>query len=382
MSMIEQTSTATLDAVQAIAPSLAARATEIEAARALPADVVEELVAAGCFRTLVPRRFGGLEAELGTQLDVLETLARADGSVGWTVMIGSTIPAIFGQLPLASVDRVYADGPDLLGAGTFNPTGGATVASGGYRVDGQWSFASGCTHARWFVGHCVVDDGRMPPLRMMVMPIDDVEIVDTWSVSGLCGTGSHDVRAVDVFVPDEMTFSIFEETELDEPIVRIHELSLSTLEMASVAIGIAAGALDDVIALAAGKTPMFADTTLAGNPLSRFQLAEADAHLRAARALVHSDAAEAWAMAIDGAPFDDVVRARFRSSAIWATSAATTVVDTAYRAGGGTSLYRASPLQRRLRDVHALTQHFGVKLDTYTLAGAVLAGAEVDTSFL
>jgi alkylation response protein AidB-like acyl-CoA dehydrogenase len=323
MTIIEQTPTATLDAVQAMAPSLAARSAEIEAARALPTDVVGQLVAAGCFRTLAPRRFGGLEAELGTQLDVLETLARADGSVGWTV-----------------------------------------------------------THARWFVGHCVVDDGRMPPLRMMVMPIDDVEIVDTWSVSGLCGTGSHDVRAVDVFVPDEMTFSIFEETELDEPIVRIHELSLSTLEMASVAIGIAAGALDDVIALAAGKTPMFADTTLAGNPLFRFQLAEADAHLRAARALVHADAAEAWAMAIDGAPFDDVVRARFRSSAIWATSAATTVVDTAYRAGGGTSLYRASPLQRRLRDVHALTQHFGVKLDTYTLAGAVLAGAEVDTSFL
>ena len=87
-------------------------------------------------------------------------------------------------------------------------------------------------------------------------------------------------------------------------------------------------------------------------------------------------------MADDGAPFDDRARARIRSATTWITAAATRVVDVAYRAGGGTALYDSSPLQHRLRDMHTLEQHFGLKLDTYTLAGAVLAGQDVDTSFL
>jgi indole-3-acetate monooxygenase len=128
--------------------------------------------------------------------------------------------------------------------------------------------------------------------------------------------------------------------------------------------------------------PMFAETTLAANPLFRNQLGRAGAALRAARDTLRNTAAEAWTMALAGAEFDDETRARIRSTATWVVETAAGVVDTTYRAGGGTALYNSSPLQRRLRDIHTLTQHFGVKLDTYTLAGAVLAGQEVDTTFL
>jgi alkylation response protein AidB-like acyl-CoA dehydrogenase len=127
---------------------------------------------------------------------------------------------------------------------------------------------------------------------------------------------------------------------------------------------------------------MFADATLATNPLFRHQLGRADATLRAARCLLRQDADEAWQRAIDGEPFDDPARARLRTSATWIVDAAVSVVEMAYRAGGGTALYSTSPLQRRLRDIHALTQHFGVKLDTFTLGGAVIAGQDVDTTFL
>ncbi len=151
---------------------------------------------------------------------------------------------------------------------------------------------------------------------------------------------------------------------------------------AAVALGIASGALADVVDLAAGKVPMFADATLAANPLFRNQLGRADATVRAAQAALDRDAAEAWAMAASGSEFDDTVRARFRSMATWVVETAVGVVETAYRAGGGTALYDSSPLQRRLRDIHTLAQHFAVKLDTYTLAGAVVAGQEVDTTFL
>ncbi len=380
MTTVERLST--LDAVRALVPDIRARVDEIEQARTLPHDMVDNLVAAGCFRALVPRSHGGDELAFADALAVLEELAKADGSVGWTVMIGASAPALLGHLPAATFDAVYASGPDVIIAGTFNPMGAATPVDGGFRVSGRWSFASGCRHAHWFLAHCFVDDGRVPPLRMTVLPAADVEILDTWSTMGMRGTGSHDFTVDGVHVGSDWTFSIFEPPELDFTLLRIPELCLSTMAFGAVAVGIASGALDEVIALASGKVPMFADATLATNPLFRNQLGRASAALRAARATLVDAAQEAWQMALAGAEFDDQTRARLRSTTTWVAETAAEVVDTAYRAGGGTALYTSSPLQRRLRDIHTLTQHFGVKLDTFTLAGAVLAGQEVDTSFL
>ena len=128
--------------------------------------------------------------------------------------------------------------------------------------------------------------------------------------------------------------------------------------------------------------PLFAGASLAANPLFQNQLGEADARLRAARALLYAEAAEVWATALARDPFTPEHRARIRASGVWAADTAAAVVDMAYRAGGGSSLYRSSPLQRRLRDIHALTQHFAVKLDTFTKAGAVFAGQDIDLTFL
>jgi indole-3-acetate monooxygenase len=373
---------AILEAVRALSPLIAARGEEIERARRLPPDLVDVLREAGCFRSLVPRRLGGAGSMLDAHLEILRELARADGSVGWTVMIGSLAPVVLGSAARATFDEVYAGGPDVMGAGAFNPTGVATPVDGGYRASGRWAFASGCQHAEWFIAHCMVDDGRMPPLRMMLAPAADVEIIDTWTVSGLCGTGSHDFILDDVFVPERFTFSIFEPGQMEGPIGRIPELTLSSLAIANIALGIAEGALSEVTTLATGKVPMFAETTLAGNPLFRHRLGEADAHLRAAVALVDAEVASLWATAVAGHDLTPDTLAKARSAATWATTAAAEVVDVAYTMGGGSSLYLTSALQRRLRDVKAVTQHFAVKPDTLTLAGAVLAGQDVDLSFL
>jgi alkylation response protein AidB-like acyl-CoA dehydrogenase len=368
--------------VRSLTPAIAARSEEIEHARRLPPDLVGQLRDAGCFRMLVPRRAGGAEAELPDHYAMIRELARADGSVGWTVMIGSSAPVILGLLPAETFAAIYADSPDVVLAGAFKPTGVATPVDDGFHVTGRWAFASGCQHADWFIGHCMVDDGRSPPLRMMVLPPDDVEIVDTWTVSGLCGTGSHDFTVDGVFVPDGRTFSVFEDGGLDGPIGRIPELVFSSLAIANVAVGIAEGALAEVTTLASAKVPMFADATLAANPLFRYSLGETDAHLRAVRSVLDADAVTAWSTALSGAEFTPRLRAQLRATATWSTAAAARVVDAAYTAGGGSSLYASSPLQRRLRDAHAITQHFAVKADTLTLAGAVLAGQDVDLSFL
>jgi alkylation response protein AidB-like acyl-CoA dehydrogenase len=378
---VSETNTS-LEAVRTLAPAIVARSEEIERGRRVPPDLVGELTAAGCFRMLVPRSHGGAELDLPAEMRVIEELARADGSVGWTVMIGRSAPVVLGRLPRATFDAVYAEGPDVILGGTFNPSGVATPVDGGFRVTGQWSFASGCQHCHWFIAHCIVDDGRQPPIRMLVLPPADVEIKDTWSVSGLCGTGSHAFVVNDAFVPAERSFVLWDEPCLDVPLLRIPELSLSSLSIGAVAVGIAHGALGEVTDLATGKVPLFSDGTLASNPLFHNQLADADARLRAARTLLYTDAETAWATAVAGTPLTPDHRARIRATATWVTRTAASVVDMSYTAGGGSSLYSSSPLQRRLRDIHALTQHFGVKLDTFTTAGAVLVGQEVDLTFL
>jgi len=375
--------TATPDAVRSLLPRIAARGDEIERGRRLPPDLVDELVAAGCFRSLVPRSHGGSDAGLPAHMRLLGELAAADGSVGWTVMIGSQAPVIFGLLPRTTFDAIYDAGPDVVVAGAFNPTGTAIPVDGGFRVSGRWSFASGCQHAAWFLAHCLVHDGRMPPLRMAVLPAAEVKIEDTWWVSGLRGTGSHHFAVEDVFVADDHTMSIVEPRHcVDGPLWRIPELSASTLMVASVALGIARGAVDEIGALATGKVPAFAETALAANPLFQNQFGETEARLRAATAALYVEADAAWAKATAGTPLTPEDRARIRATATWVTRTAASIVDVAYTAGGGTSLYETSPLQRRLRDIHAVTQHFALKPDTFTLAGAVLTGQEPDISFL
>ncbi len=375
-------SVGTLEAVRALLPAIAARVGEIENGRRIPPDMVEDLKAAGCFRSLVPRGHGGDEHDLATHMRVLEELARTDGSVGWTVMIGASAPLVLGLLPEQTFEEMYAAGPDVVVGGTFNPTGSAVPTDGGYLASGRWTFASGCQHSDWFLAHCIVDDGRMPPIRMMVVPAADVDIVDTWRVSGLCGTGSHDFTTTDVFVPDAHTFQLGDHSAIDAPVMRMPELSLMTLQFAAVAIGIAQGALDDIAAIATAKFPAFAMETLATNALFRNRFGAADAELRAARALAYDEATTAWRTATDRVEFTLEQRARIRAAATWAVHAAASVVDVAYTDGGGTSIREDNPLQRRLRDVHALTQHFAIKPDTFTMAGALLVEQEVDTTFL
>ena len=330
--------------------------------------------------SILPPSHGGVGAELVPAMHALEALAAADASTAWTVMIGAGSWIDLAGLPRATFDALYADGPDAITAGAINPSGSIEAVDGGYRVSGRWAFASGCQHARWIFGDCIegVVDG-VPQLRIAVFSSDQVVIEDTWHVSGLAGTGSHHFHVDGVVVPADWTYNVLaHEPCIDETIVHIPTPALIACVVASVAIGTAQGALDEIVELAAHKVPLLDRAPLAANPTFHLDLATADTELRAARALVHDAAASLWAMAVDGDEPTLHERARVRAAGVWATARAAAVVDTAYRSGGGTALYLDSPLQRRLRDIHAITQHFIVRRDTMTTAGAILAGNEPD----
>lgn len=371
---------ATQEAASALVGTIARRAAEIERARRLPRDLLDDLVSAGCFRILLPVSHGGLGADLASAMRLFETLARADASVGWTVMIGASCWCDLVGLPRAAFDALFAGRPRVIMAGVFNPSGSISRQGEGYRVTGRWSFASGCQHADWLFGNCIegIVDGH-PQLRMAVFSPDQVLIEDTWTVSGLSGTGSHHFRVEAAFVHSDRTLvPLVDEPCIDDVVARVPVPAMLSLAIAAIAAGIAQGALDDITALAMEKTPLLAGSKLAGNAHFQFELARADTGLRAARALLYETAESLWTTIAGGSRPTLGQRARVRGAAVWATSLAAEVATTAYRAAGGSSVYTESALQRRLRDVNAVTQHFLVRPDTLTTAGAALAGQDVN----
>ena len=347
----------------ALAPSLRARAAELDEARQLPADLVGELRSAGFFRMFVPRSHGGHGAGLRTGLAVLETLATADPAVGWTVMIGAETPQLLAFLSRETFDKMYAGGPDLIVAGGFNPQGTATPAKDGYLVDGRWSFASGSTHADWLFGNCVVASEEPPagppPLRSALVPASQAQVATgTWNVLGLRGTGSHDVEIRGVHVPADHTFDLFGGVPSIPGPGFAAPLSHFVLHLGAVAVGIAQGALDLAVALATeGKHRLYAKAGLAESQVFQVGLGRADLTLRAARALLESTADEVWTVCSADPAGMATVGPRVSASLVWITEAALSVVDTCYRAGGGQAARDASPLQRRFRDMHTFSQH-------------------------
>jgi len=372
-----------IDVVRALAPDIQAEADRIERDRRLPLALVRTLARAGVFRLCVPRALGGEEADPATLIAVLEELAHADGSTGWCAMIGATSGLVSAYLPDAEARAIYGTSPDVVTGGVFAPTGSAVRENAHYRVSGRWRFASGCQHCDWLMGGCLVHDDGPPRARMVLFPATDAEIIDTWTVSGLRGTGSHDIAVRELRVPTSRSVSITHDRPLAPGALYAFPLfGLLALGIAAVALGIARRALDEILTLAGAKTPTGGRRTLAERSTVQAQLAEAVATLGGGRALVRAVAEECWTAARADGVIDVPLRARLRLAATHATTAAARVVDVAYTVGGGTAVYADSPLQRAFRDVHVVTQHMMVAPATWELCGRVLLGLDTDTTTL
>ena len=384
--VVEDAGEALLEKVRALAPSLTARAAEFEAARRIPADVIDQLRDIGVFRMYAPRSHGGLELDFPTTLEILTVLARADGAAGWTAMIGTGSLTFFSRLPRETLDTVFANGPDVIVCGSAAPAGTAQEVEGGYRVSGRWPFASGCQNADWLFSGCVVmRDGAPAPgriegaplVRHITLPASQWRIEDTWHVEGLKGTGSHHIALDDVFVPAANVFDFGGKSCLDGPLYQ-SPLHLVPLMHGAPAIGIAEGAIDDLVALAGtGKRPLFATDSLKDSPLFQLELGRITADVRAARALQEAQARDHWRRALAAELAGGEALAEGAQTAVWVTTACIRAVDACYSLGGGSVVYDTSPLQRRLRDIHAASQHTAVQPRQYINAGAARLGHPV-----
>jgi alkylation response protein AidB-like acyl-CoA dehydrogenase len=234
------------------------------------------------------------------------------------------------------------------------------------------------------MGGCTVPGaGGRPDARLLLFPAGDVRILDTWQVAGLAGTGSHDIEVRDLFVPAELSASLISDPPREPgPLYAFPVFGLLAVGIASVALGIGRRAVEEITALAGEKTPVFGTRRLAERPPAQAQVAEAQGLVTAAERHLLDTVEETFERAAAQGRLDLGTRARVRIAATLAVQHCARAVDLVYHLGGGSSIYRTSPLQRLFRDVHVLTQHASVAPGTLELAGRVLLGVETDTSIL
>jgi len=377
-----------------IASEIAPRAGEIERLRQLPADLSQRFAQAGFYRMLVPRAYGGLEVHPQVFVDVVERVARVDGSSAWCLFIGATAATCSAFLPPGQARSIFAD-PLVTLCGVFAPRGTAVRETrdgvAGYRVDGHWAWGSGSRNAHYIIGGCLVlDDAGQPeklpngtPLvRSMVFDARDVRLLDTWDVSGLSGTGSTDFEVSGVFVPHERSCSYLSDAPLPVPLYCFPIFGLLALGISAVCLGMARGAIEELAELAGAKKPDASSKVLAQRPSTQVQVAQAHALVRSASAYLREAVAAAWAQAASTGAIATEHRRELRLAATHAVQSGARAVDLMYNLGGGSSVYRRSNLQRHFRDAHVATQHMMVSEATLEVIGRLLLGLPTDVTTL
>jgi alkylation response protein AidB-like acyl-CoA dehydrogenase len=356
---------------------------EAERERRLPMPVYEAMRDAGIFRMWVPKALGGYGLGEADLLPVVEEVARYDGSAAWNLAIGVESGAIWAFLPGETAARMRAENPVGTAAASVNPSRAkATRVAGGYRVSGRWSFASGCHQATWFLGAAIVEndanDGGPPVPRLFVMPMRECSIIDTWHVTGLRGTGSADVVAEDVFVPEDCTFLVHgpeatksyqPEAHFRAPLARVLGLVL-----AGVGLGIARDAIDSFRDTVSNKTPFGGQSKVLDLHTTHLRIGQAEAILRSGRELLYSVAREVDEALETKGEVDDDLFASAMIARPHAGASAVQAVDLVLACAGTTGVFEGNRLEQCARDVRVVPQHVYLSHTNLEMAGQYLLG--------
>jgi len=366
-----------------LGPQIQAISEALEATHRLPPALVEALIQAGLFQLYLPQAMGGPELPPLTVFHAIEALSRVDGSVGWCTMIAVAESLFLGWLQPEVGRTLFGQPPEVRMAGSLRPEGKAYVVEGGYRVQGRWDFASGINHATWLMCTCVVMEGHQPrqtpaglPLtRILLVPASAARVIDTWSVVGMCGTGSQDFVVEDVFVPAAHTFALAEPPPVSSPLYHPRMLFVvAWTPTVANALGMARGAIDTFIALASQAHSTSSTTLLRDRPRVQAQVAEAEAIVNAARAYVLSTVSTAWEAVCTGVAEPGPAIAQARLAITHGMHEAVRAVDMVFHAAGTNAVYRKHRLERYFRDVHTAVQHAAGLHTHIETAGKVLLG--------
>jgi indole-3-acetate monooxygenase len=377
----DQRSAAALARIRALAPEIAAAAEAIERERQLPEPLVARLHEAQAFRMLLPRSYGGAEVDPLTFVQAIESVARQDASAAWVLC----------QTSVCGMSAAYLEPAVLAWGSGFN--GKAVPVAGGYRVTGEWHFASGSRHATWIGGHSLLCDAAgaelrheqgAPVTRTMLFPRGSVSVRDSWNVMGLRGTGSDAYRVVDCFVPAAHSLGRDDPADRrsDGPLYRLKTDTLYSSGFAALALGLARGLVDALRELAVKKTPRGYANTLRNSALFQTEYGEMEARLRAARAYLLGSLGELWQGVLANGALTLDQRMAMRLAATHAMREAKQVAEAAYHGAGATAIFTGNEFERRWRDMNAVSQQLQARRAHIETVGKHLLGLEADTTSL
>jgi 3-hydroxy-9,10-secoandrosta-1,3,5(10)-triene-9,17-dione monooxygenase len=357
-----------LDAVRALLPKIAERARSTDEDRRVPAESIRELVQAGVFRMLQPKRYGGVEGDPVSFYEVVREISAVCGSTGWTVAVLGVHPWQLALFEEAAQDEVWGSDPDALISSSYAPVGRLVPVEGGYRLSGRWRFSSGCEHASWaMVGGLVLgDQGRPVDFMTVLVPRSDYLIADVWDVIGLRGTGSNDIIVEDAFVPAHRVMRNYEMAQLrgpgqkvnTGPLFRIPFGTVFTTTITAPVIGMAAGCYRSYVTAMRDRVRLsLGGGRFAEDQFAQVAVARAASEIDAAILQTDRNVREVYEHAVRGEAIPAELRLRVRRDQVRATERALEAIDILFKTAGGNSLSRGNPIERAWRDAHAGSVH-------------------------
>jgi 3-hydroxy-9,10-secoandrosta-1,3,5(10)-triene-9,17-dione monooxygenase len=343
-------------------------------------------------RALQPRRVGGSELDWVAMIDVSSELARGCGSTAWNWANWAVHHWMLALWPRQCQDEVWGADPSVLIASALMfPPGKATRVPGGYRLTGRWPFSSGVDSSEWNMIGGIVQEGEAREHRMFVVPRTDYRIIDNWHAMGLRATGSKDVEAKDIFVPEHRTVAIDSVKGGAHPgaaanpgaIFRIPVFAALPQMLIGIPLGIAQGAYETFLEGMRGRVSRYSGKSVADMTAVQMKIADAGACVDTARLVLRHQCAAAQAIAERGEAPDLLAKATWRRDGAFAAQLCGRAVDTIFNASGAGGLYDENPLQRAFRDIHAANAHITMQWDAQaTTFGRVALGLPCDNPTL
>ncbi|MFC0862109.1 3-hydroxy-9,10-secoandrosta-1,3,5(10)-triene-9,17-dione monooxygenase oxygenase subunit [Sphaerimonospora cavernae] len=357
-----------LDSVRALLPKIAERAGSTDENRRVPAETIQELIAAGFFRMLQPKRYGGAENEPVAFFAAVRDISGACGSTGWVASVLGVHPWHVGLFAEAAQDEVWRENPDALISSSYSPVGRLTPVEGGFELSGRWRFSSGCEHASWaLLGALIVGaQGKPVDFITVLVPRSDYRIEDVWDVIGLRGTASNDIIVDRAFVPQHRTMRNYEQAQLRGPGQKVNTGPLYRMPFGTVftsaitapVIGAVAGCYRSYISAMRDRVRLsLGGGRFAEDQFAQVAVARAASEIDAAMLQMDRNVREIYECAVRGEQIPMELRLRARRDQVRGTERALEAIDILFKTAGGNSLGRGNPIERAWRDAHAGSVH-------------------------
>jgi len=374
-----------LEFAEQIKPFLREHRKQTEAERRIPQVIADKLIASGVCRMALTRDVGGFETDPVVICQVIEALAWAEASVAWTVW-NNALPSYFARfLAPDTRQQIYGD-PNTLLASSTRSSGKAVVTDGGYTVSGRWSLVSGCQLAEWLPVMCdIVDNDPAqansdgPETRLLWVRKQDFQILDTWHVLGLRGTGSHDITIDNLFVPEARCFSWTGVAVDDSAYSRLPIFTTMAAWCGCLCLGVAQAAHDAFREIV--ETKVQADPTPALKMRDEVltTIASTEYQIESLRASIHAALVPIRDASFAGDEITPQMRARMWRATSTTAQQSKAVIHVLHTQAGTPALYESSPLERAQRDILAITQHIIMQPLHLANAGRATIGLPVQS---